>query len=81
MDKLPDPFPVGLQIDGASGRADGRTPRRGLQGVNNEEIKSPMQMLWSAALWEEVFFPEHEPHLAHDGQAHAKGLTEGANFG
>ncbi len=38
-------------------------------------------MLWAATLWEEVFFPEHEPHLAYDGQAHAKGLAEGANFG
>ena len=38
-------------------------------------------MLWAATLWEEVFFPEHEPHFAyHDGQACVEGLAEGANF-
>jgi hypothetical protein len=71
---------MGLPIDGAAGRSDGRTAR-GLYGVNLEEMKSPKQMLWATALWEEVFFPEHVPHLANNGQARAKGLAEGANFG
>jgi hypothetical protein len=33
LDKGPDPFSVGLRVDGAVGRADGRTPRA-LLGVN-----------------------------------------------
>ena len=38
-------------------------------------------MFWVAALWEDVIFPEHAPHLAHNEQACAKGLAEGTNFG
>ena len=68
---------MGLWINGVTGRANGRTAR-GLQGVNLEEMKSPKKMLWAAALWEEVFFPEH---YAYNGQACAKDLAEGANFG
>jgi len=44
-------------------------------------MKSPKEMFWAAAFWEDVFFPEHAPHLAHDEQACAKGHTEGMNFG
>ena len=33
LDEGPDPFLVGLRVDGAVGRADGRTPRA-LLGVN-----------------------------------------------
>ena len=33
LDEGPDPFSVGLRVDGAVGRADGRTPRA-LLGVN-----------------------------------------------
>ncbi len=50
-----------------------------MAGMNGQD-PLPKQMLWAAALWEEVFFPEHVPHLAYDGQARAEGLTEGANF-
>jgi hypothetical protein len=51
------------------------------QGVNLEEMKCPKKMFWAAALWEDVFFPEHAPQLAHDEHACAKGLAEGTNFG
>ena len=44
-------------------------------------MESPEKMLWAAALWDDVFFPEHAPHHAHDGQACAECLAEGTNFG
>ncbi len=57
-------------------------PWPGIRGSTNlEKMKSPKKMFWVAALWEDVFFPEHSPHLAHDEQACAKGLAEGTNFG
>jgi hypothetical protein len=73
----PDPLAVGLRVDGAARCFDGRTSR-GLQGVNLEEVKCPEKMFWAAALWEEIFFQEHAPHLAHDEQASAECLTEGS---
>ena len=80
VDERPDPFSVCLRVHSAAGCSDGRTCR-GLQGVNLEEMKSPKKKFWAAAPWEEVFFPEHAPHLAHDEQACAKGHAEGMNFG
>ena len=50
------------------GSSNGRTSW-GLRGVNLEEMKSPKEMFWAAAFWEDVFFPEHAPHLDHNGQA------------
>ena len=75
----PDPLAVGLRVDGTTRCSDGRTSR-GLQGVNLEEMKCLEKMFWAAALEEDVFFQEHDPHLAHDNQACAECLTEGANF-
>ena len=80
LDVGPYPFLVGLWINAATGHTNGHTPW-GLQGVNLEEMKSSKQMLWVAILWEGVFFPEHEPHLARNEQARAKGLVEGTNLG
>ena len=80
VDERPDPLAVGLWVDGATRCSDGRTSR-GLQGVSLEKMKCPKKMFWAATLWEDVFFQEHAPHLAHDEQACAKCLTEGTNFG
>ena len=80
INERPDPLVVGLQVDGAVRCLDGRTSR-GLQGVNLEEMKCPKKIFWAAALWEDVFFQEHAPHLAHDEQACAECLMEGTNFG
>ena len=56
LDEGPDPFPMGLWINGAAKCANGHTAR-GLQGVNLEKIIGPKKMFWAAALWEDVFFP------------------------
>jgi hypothetical protein len=37
-------------------------------------------MFRAAALWEDIFFQEHAPHLAHDEQGCAECLMEGTNF-
>ena len=52
VDKRPDPLAVGLRVDGAGRRADGRTPRA-LLGVHLHKMKGPKQVLWAATLWEE----------------------------
>ena len=76
----PRPICIFWGVDSTAGCSDGCTSW-GLQGVNLEKMKIPENMLWAAALWEDAFFSEHAPHLAHDGQACAKGLAEGTNFG
>ena len=52
VDKRPDPLAVGLRVDGAGRRADGRTPRA-LLGVHLHKMKGPKQVLRAATLWEE----------------------------
>ena len=52
IDKRPDPLAVGLRVDGAGRRADGRTPRA-LLGVHLHKMKCPKQVLRAATLWEE----------------------------
>ena len=53
----------------------------GPAGGKPRENEEPKEVFWVAALWEDVFFPEHAPHLAHNDQACAKGLAESTNFG
>jgi hypothetical protein len=42
----------------------------GPAGVNLEKMNSQKKILWAATLWVDVFFPEHAPHLDHNGQAY-----------
>ena len=70
VDKRPDPLAVGLRIDGAGRRADGRTPRALLGlGVNLHKMKGPKQVLWVANLWEEGVPVKQLPYSFDDEHA------------
>ena len=68
VDKRPDPLAVGLRADGASRRANGRTPRA-LLGVLLHEMKGPKQVLRAAILWEEGVPLEQLPYFFDDKHA------------
>ena len=40
VDERPDPFSMGLRVDGAIGRADNRAPRA-LLGIDLEKVERP----------------------------------------
>jgi len=75
VDECPDPLAVGLRVDGAGRRADGRTPWA-LLGVHLHKMKGPKQVLRVATLWEEGVLLEQLPCFFDDEQAHPEKLTE-----
>jgi len=75
INERPDPLAVGLWVDGAGRRADGRTPRA-LLGVHLHKMKGPKQILWAATLREEGVPLEQLPNFFNDKQARPKKLME-----
>ncbi len=74
-DERPDPLAVGLRVDGAGRRADGRTPRAML-GVYLHKMKCPKQMLRVATLWEEGVPLKQLPCFFDDEHARPEKLME-----
>jgi hypothetical protein len=75
VDKRPDSLAVGLRVDGAGRRANGRTPRA-LLGVHLHKMKGPKQVLRAATLWEEGVPLEQLPCFFDDEHARPEKLTE-----
>jgi hypothetical protein len=66
---------VGLRVDGAGRRADGRTPRALLR-VHLHTMKGPKQVLRAATLWEEGVPLEQLPYFFDNEHAHPEKFPE-----
>ena len=56
---------MGLRVDGAGRRTDGRTPRALLE-VHLHKMNGPKQVLWAATLWEEGVPVKQRPYSFDD---------------
>ena len=77
LNEEPHPFPKGLWVDGTL-RSANSGATWGLPWINLQKIEHPEQMLWLALLGVQATFPEHQPHLQDDLNAHPKETTEPA---
>jgi hypothetical protein len=75
LDEGPDPFSVGLRVDGAAGRAGDHTPRT-LLGLYLHNMKGQKEMLWAATLWVETVPNNELPEDLDDPHAHSEELAE-----
>ncbi len=80
VDECPDPFSMGLSVDGAIGRANGHAPRA-LLGVYLQEVERPEQVLGASTPWSELITNDELPDDLDHSLACSKELVKEPSLG
>ena len=75
VNERPDPFSMGLCVNGAVGCADERTPWA-LLWVDLKEVERPKQMLWAPTPWSELVTNDELPNELNNSFACSEELAK-----